>query len=177
MRFNRILALSLLFILSLMATVAVAADLVPAHVNPAPAALADFLQQTVFPVLGALFMGVVTLFLNRLGAKYKIDLLMQRDNFLERVAFQGLTLAEEKAAKYAGSKMALTGNDKMDVAIAHILRLMPKVDEGHARAVVESLLAQIPGVGASGVQAVVRDSLVVPAPTIPTPLDDPETAS
>ena len=126
-----------------------AADPAPAATNPAPAALAAFLRDSVFPVIGAFLMGVVSIFLNRLGTKFKIEALTQRDNFLERLAHQGIALAEEKAAQYIGSRGSLTGRDKLDIAVAHVLAYVPKVGEAQARHIVESLLARIPGVGAT----------------------------
>jgi hypothetical protein len=113
------------------------------------AALAAFLQATVFPVITALFMGIVVIFLRKLGEKFGIDTLTQKNNILERLALQGITLAEEKAAQLAGSRAALTGNQKLDVAVSHVLAFMPKVSTGQAAALVESMLAQISGVGAT----------------------------
>ena len=154
---------ALLFCLCL-AGLALAVDTLPAHdavpaIPTAPAALAVFLQQTISPLLTALLMGFIAKFLNSLGAKYKIDTLLQKDNFLEKLAFQGITLAEERAAQYAGSKLALTGSQKLDIAVSHILSAMPKVPDSQARSVVQALLAQTPGVGATGDTAISRDSL------------------
>ncbi len=135
---------------------AFAAD-VPAFVDTGGgAALSAFLQGTVSPVITALFMGLVALFLRKLGEKYHIDTLTQKNNILERLALQGITLAEEKAAQLAGSRAALTGNQKLDVAVSHVLTFMPKISPNQAEALVESLLAQISGVGAT------KDTAYVP---------------
>jgi hypothetical protein len=97
--------------------------------------------------------GVLAVFLQRLGKKYKIDALAKKDNILTRLAYQGITLAEEKASQLIGSKSALTGNDKLDIAVSHILSAMPKISPERAKAITEATLAQIPGVGATGNQA------------------------
>lgn len=135
------------------------AAVVPVVTSPAPAALASFLQGTIFPVIGSLLLGVLSIFLTRLGNKYNIESLTQRNNLIERVAFQGITLAEEKAAQFIGSQQQLTGSDKMDIAINHILSVIPSVTSERAQAIAESLLAQIPGVGATKATAISRDSL------------------
>jgi hypothetical protein len=140
--------------------IAYAADPVaPAAASPAPAALAAFLRDSVFPIVGTALMGFLSVFLARLGAKYKIDALTQKNNFVEQIAFQGITLAEEKAAQLVGSKSALTGSDKMDIAIAHVITNMPKFSPAQAESIVNGLLARIPGVGATGAAA-----LALPAP-------------
>lgn len=167
MMFKRVTQISDVSILAVAAGVAVAifcsvalgADAAAPAASPAPAALAAFLTDTVFPVVTALFMGVVTIFLNRLGAKYKVDALTQRGNFLERLAYQGITLAEERAAQLIGSKSTLTGRDKLDIAVSHVLSVMPKVSDASARRLVESLLAQIPGAGATKDIAYARDPI------------------
>ncbi|MBE2888964.1 hypothetical protein [Geobacter anodireducens] len=163
-RFTQISAVSILagaagVAVALFCSAAMGADAAAPAANPAPAALAAFLTDTIFPVVTALFMGVVTIFLNRLGAKYKIDALTQQGNFLERLAYQGITLAEERAAQYVGSKSTLTGRDKLDIAVGHVLSVMPKVGEASARRLVESLLAQIPGAGATKDIAYARDPI------------------
>ena len=138
-------------------TYAMGADVVPAVVavdNPAPAAFAAFLQGTVFPVVSSHLMGVVSMFLVKLGNKFHIDALSQKNNFLEKLAFQGITLAEEKAAALVGSKAALTGDQKVDIAVSHLLNFMPKITATQAQSLVESMLAQISGVGATGAAAI-----------------------
>lgn len=154
-----VVSLAVAAITVLFCSAAMGADGAAPAASPAPAALAAFLTDTVFPVVTALFMGVVTIFLNRLGAKYKIDALTQQGNFLERLAYQGITLAEERAAQYVGSKSRLTGRDKLDIAVSHVLSVMPKVSEASARRLVESLLAQIPGAGATKDIAYARDPI------------------
>jgi|GEM_PF-2807078 hypothetical protein len=152
-RLSRFLALITCITVAL-ATVAYAADPAPAVVAPtAPQAVANFLQATVFPIIASLFTGVLAVFVQRLGEKYKIEALAQKDNILTQLAYQGITLAEEKAAQLIGSKSALTGNDKLDIAVSHILSAMPKISPERAKAITEATLAQIPGVGATGNQA------------------------
>lgn len=143
---------SVLF-LALIAGAAVAADQ-PTATSGAPAAVAALLKETLFPLVSALALGYLSLFLNRVGQKYKIEALTQRDNIIERFAMQGIALAEEKAAQLVGSKSELTGTQKLDIAIAHICDAMPRISREKADAIVHSLLAQTPGVGATGEKAV-----------------------
>lgn len=132
---------------------AFAAEMIPAHIpapaSPGPAALVGFLQATVFPVLSALVMGIFTLFMNQLGQKWKIGALADKNNFLFTLAAQGVALAEERAAKFVGSVSELTGSQKLDIAVAHVLNFFPKIDPLRAQDIVHSVLAQIPGAGAT----------------------------
>ena len=166
--------LSLLMAVALAACPVFALDTIPAHATPESApVIGTFLQQTLFPVVTALLMGVVSLFLTKLGAKYGIESLSQKNSVLERLAYQGITKAEELAAQYAGSKMGLTGQDKLAVAVRYILSAMPKVSEEQAASMVHALLAQTPGVGATKDTAIERyPVLSVAGPSVPaeTPL-------
>ncbi|WP_298438010.1 hypothetical protein [Geobacter sp.] len=158
------LALIVAVVTALTCGLAFAAD--PSAAPTAPEALAGFLRDTVFPIVGTAVLGVLSVFINRLGQKFKIEALTQRGNFLERLAYQGITLAEERAAQYVGSKGALTGKQKLDLAVTHVLTAMPKITEPQAQRIVESLLAQIPGVGATGASAYTRGpigSLALPS--------------
>lgn len=142
-----------------------AADMIPAHAPAvdasAPAALADVLRQSVFPILGALLMGILTPLINRLGVKFKIDALTQQNNLLERAALQGISYAEERAAQLVGSKLSLTNSNKLDIAISHVLSVMPRVTHEQADTMVHSLLAQIPGMGATGSAVVASPGTVL----------------
>jgi hypothetical protein len=153
------LLLSLLSLLVLVA-VAFAADPAAPAASPAPAALATFLRDSVFPLISAALLGLLAIPLHWLGNKFKIDYLLQKDNAIERLAFQGISLAEEMAAKRVGDMAALTGSEKLDVAVSHILAAMPAVSKEQAERIVEALLAQIPGVGATKDAVVVRDPIV-----------------
>ncbi len=151
-RFSTLFALSLWFILAAIGIV-FAADtpttLAPVAASPAPAAVALFLQGTVFPIIGSFLLGILSIFLNRLGNKYKIDALTQRNNLIERAAFQGITLAEEKAAQYIANQQSFSGSAKLEIAVAHVLSVIPSVSAEQAEAITESLLARISGIGAT----------------------------
>lgn len=167
---NRIGSFILVALMLLCSVVTIfAADMLPAHTPlAAPNTLGTFLQQSIFPIITALFMGIVSIFLDRLGKKYKVEALTKQNNIIEQLAYQGITKAEEIAAVYAGSKAAFSGQDKLSVAVQHILSVMPKVSEDQAESIVHALLAQIPGLGASGDTAIER----YPSPlagTIETP--------
>lgn len=120
----------------------------------ASGALAGLLQGTVFPFVTSLFMAVVSVFLERLGRKYQIETLTKRNNILEQLAFQGITLAEETAARMLQGRVTLTGREKLDLAIKHVCAAMPRVSREQAEAVINALLAQTPGVGATKGKAI-----------------------
>jgi hypothetical protein len=142
--------LTWLFVIGLLAIIpCYAADMIPAHLGPSPDAPSNpvltFLQQTVFPICTALVTGLATWLSKLLADKYHIEGLAKENNLLEQVAYQGITKAEELAAKYGGTN----SNRKLNCAVAHIRSVMPKVTTEQAESMVHALLAQIPGVGAT----------------------------
>lgn len=159
-RFSTLFALALWFILAALGaacaadTIATQTPAAAAAASPASAAVTGFLRDTVFPLVAAAFMGYLSLFLAKLGNKYHIETLTQKNNLVSDLAFQGISLAEEKAAQFVGSRMALNSNDKLSIAIAHVCAVMPKIDSESARRTVESLLAQTPNIGATGATVV-----------------------
>ena len=165
-RFNLLCALSFWIVLSLIGF-AMAADAVPpAAPNIFGDALAGFLTSTVFPVLGALALGIVSWAAEKIGTKFKIDSLTQDHNFLTQIAAQGVAFAEEKAANYAKAAKPLSGNEKLNAAIAYVIQMAPKVSEAQAQSLVTSALAMLPGVGATGAAAVgTPPPVVIPAPS------------
>jgi hypothetical protein len=154
----RCLVLSMMLIITAVAVgacgIVFAADTIPAHTplvtSPAPSALVGFLQDTVLPVVAAFVLSVFTLFMQRLGTTYKIQALTDQNSFVFKLAAQGVALAEEQAARLAGSVSALSGSDKLSIAVNHILAFFPKLTIDQAKDVVHSVLAQIPGAGATG---------------------------
>ena len=147
-------------LLSLLVLVAVAMAAEPVAISPAPAALEAFLRETVYPLLTAALLALLAIPLRWLGNRFKIDYLMQRNNAIEQLAFQGISLAQEVAAKCIGAMPQLTGVEKLDIAVSHVLAAMPTVSKDQAERIVEALLAQIPGVGATKEQTLSRDGFV-----------------
>lgn len=152
MRSNRItLYLFVLMAVSLLACSAVfAADVVPAQVTPTPSTLSAFLQQTLLPLASALAMALFSLAAKRLNQRWKLQALSDQNSFLYKLAEQGIALAEERAAKLAGSVSGLTSDQKLNIAVDHMLTFFPKLDASKAQDIVHSLLAMIPGAGATG---------------------------
>jgi hypothetical protein len=123
--------------------------------TPAGEAVVSFLHAVVFPVVSAFLLGMVGIIINKIRVKYNLDISAEQQANLEAYARQGIALAEEKAADFAKRKVAtLTGSDKLDVAVAHILTALPKVTPDQADRMVHSVLGKISGIGASGDVAV-----------------------
>ena len=157
---KKILSLTILmaFILLVgLVAVAFAADPTPQQT------VASTLQQTVFPVIGSFFLGLVSLIVTKIVQKFKIDALTQQNNFLIQIAAQGVAYAEEKAASIIGSKAQLTGSQKLDIAIAYICKSLPKVSQEEAERAAMAALAMIPGVGATGAAAVALNGQAAPS--------------
>jgi hypothetical protein len=124
--------------------------------SPGGQAVQSLLTGVVFPVLTALLMGFVGLVLKKLVTKYNLDIDASRQAELEALVGRGIAYAEEKAAALAKEKVkTLTGNDKLDIAIAHIVEASPKVSQAQAEKLVHTVLGKMYGVGASGTTAVI----------------------
>lgn len=123
--------------------------------------LSTLLSQTVLPVLGALVLGFISWAAKAFGAKFKIDALTADNNFVTNLAAQGIAFAEEKAANYAKQAKPLSNNDKLNAAIAYVMQMAPKVTPEQAQSLVTSVLATLPGVGATGNVAVGVPTVIV----------------
>jgi hypothetical protein len=165
-KFCLLIVLSLMFVLSLLSyCIAAEAAAVP---NPFGDALTTLLTNVIFPFFGALTLGVVTWAAKKIGNKFKIETLAQDNNFLTSIAAQGIAFAEEKAANFAKNAQPLTGNDKLNSAIAYVMQMAPKVSEAQAQSLVTAALAMLPGVGATGTTAVGTPTpAIVPTPAVP----------
>lgn len=152
---------------------AVAADAAPTSMQT----IADTLQQTVFPVIGSLVLGLLSVLCTKIGQKFHIDSLTNKNNLLIQIATQGVAYAEEKAASLIGSKAQLTGSEKLDEAIAYICKALPKVSADDAQAAATAVLAMIPGVGATGNTAVAMGTAAAPASQVVNVVGSPPDAT
>lgn len=120
-------------------------------VNPVGDAVAGILTGVVFPVLSALLLGLVGVVLNKARQKFNLQISAEAQERLENLAYQGITYAEEKAAAAVKSGLTkVTGREKLDIAISHILGAVPSVSPEQAEKIVHSLLARVEGTGATG---------------------------
>ena len=116
----------------------------------------EFLTGTVFPLVTALVVGLVSLLIKRLATKYKLEGLLKHQELIEKLATQGITKAEEYAVAFINAKggIKLSSDGKLNLAIEHIMKAMPKVSEQQATDIVHSMLARLSGVGATGDTAI-----------------------
>jgi hypothetical protein len=171
-------------VLVVAATVAFAADPLPAHSPIAEAAAGSFVQAltgTVFPLLAAGIVGLVGWAFRKLAVKWHMEGLLVHQDLVEKAALQGISLAEERAAAMVKNSLAqkLTGREKLALAIGHVTSVVPNVSIDQATNIVKALLARIPGVGATGDSAVASPGnilggfalgrLDVPEPAEPEP--------
>ena len=113
-------------------------------------------QQTVFPVLTAFFLGLVSIVVSKLAKKYNAEALVANNDLIQQVATRGIGLAEEMAAKAikSGVDKRISGNDKLAIAVEHLKEMVPTITREQAVNIVEGTLAQISGAGATGEKAV-----------------------
>lgn len=128
--------------------------------NPEPSALglaaARLLAETVFPIIAAAVAGFAVIVLRKLATKFNMEGLLAHEEHLRQLAYQAVALAEERAAKLVKAKVGAKpdGNQKLQEAIAYVLNAAPTVSKEQAAALVESTLARLPSVGATGPVAV-----------------------
>lgn len=119
--------------------------------NPVGDAVAGFLDGVVFPVLSALLLGLVGVVLNKIRQEYSINISEAQQQWLEGLARQGVALAEEYAAVMVKERMTkITGREKLDRAVAHVLSGAPTVSPEVAERLVHATLGRIRGAGATG---------------------------
>ena len=146
--------MSLMLVLSVLCALPVLAADALAGANPVGEALAGLLRGDVWPIIGALVSGLLSLLLNKIRIKTGLQISGERQEQLDRLARQAVAMAEEKAAALIkGNVTTITGKTKLDLAIAHIIAMTPAVSVEQADALVHAALAKIPGVGATGTQA------------------------
>jgi hypothetical protein len=136
---------------------ALAVDMLSGHAAVAsPSFATAFLQQALLPAASSLFLATVSFLLHRMGQQTKISSLGQQHQILEQLAYQGIAKAEELAARNAGAEPSLSGEDKLNLAVEHVRGFLPSVGEDLAKSMVHAVLAQVPGIGASGDTSLVR---------------------
>ena len=118
--------------------------------TPLGGALADFMSGTLFPLINALVLGLVGWAAVTIGKKYKIDALIASEGLIQDAAYKGVTLAEEWAAKrLKTANIRVSSSEKLNLAIAQVLKAAPLISRDEAREYVESVLARVTGAGAT----------------------------
>lgn len=119
--------------------------------NPVGEAASGLLSGVIFPVLSAFLLGLVTIILNKIRIKTGIQIAAGIQEQIERAAAAGIAFAEEKAAAAVKAKLTrLTGKEKLDLAIAHVITALPHVTPEQANAIVHATLGKAIGPGATG---------------------------
>lgn len=120
--------------------------------------LTQFIIETVLPVLGALVLSFGTLIAKRINDKYKLDLSLKTQIVLEQTSIRAVKYAEEYAAKKVkssiGGSAKISGNEKMEFAINHVLKAVPKVDIGEAKQYIDAAIAGMSGLGSTGMKVI-----------------------
>ena len=148
-----ILSLSIAFFVG--PVLCIAADAVEVLGNttgtPLGQALAGFMTDVVFPIGNALLVALIGWVMLKIGTKYKIDALASKEDLIQSAALKGIALAEEYAAnKLKTANFKLTSNEKLNLAVAQVLKAAPKLTEDEAKDYVNSMLAKVAGAGATG---------------------------
>ena len=118
-------------------------------------AISVVLSNVVFPVLAAILAGLLIFAAKRLYNYLGIKNTSELESLLEKGAYSAVALAEEAAAKELKERQfKVTGNEKLDMAMASLMKKVPKISKEQAEEAIESVLGKVKGVGASGDNAV-----------------------
>lgn len=113
--------------------------------------LAALLTQTVTPLLGAVLLALLSWAMAKLAAKWKLDFLVRNQELIEKAAYKGICYAEEYAAnKLKAANVKISSSEKLNLAVAQVLKAVPGIELETARDWVEALLARVSGAGATG---------------------------
>jgi hypothetical protein len=102
--------------------------------------LSDFIVQVIFPIVGAIVMILVGLIAAKLNKRFKTEIFTQNLSMMQGLALNAIDYAEEKAATWAKNKQYITSNDKLDAAIAWLMKQTPKISREQAKEYIESML-------------------------------------
>ena len=154
------IGLMAVFALLILARVASAED-VTAVTNAAPTlgdAVAGVIHKDIIPVLTALILGLISALALKLKAKWGVELSKGQMEYVESLALQGISHAEERATAFAkeqvDKKIKMAGHEKLSLAVAHIMAAMPSISAETAERIVHAVLAKTMDVGATGSKTV-----------------------
>jgi hypothetical protein len=128
-------------------------------VNPFGDALKSAVNGFIIPILTALIISVASLLLVFLQKKTGITLSADKQAFINSQAETAVQMVAEKAAsllKYENIKMST--NEKLNSGAAFLVSIVPKLTPEQAQNYVHAALARIPGIGATGDNALVTAS-------------------
>jgi hypothetical protein len=155
-RFVVLMLMVALFIGCAMSNVAFAADAALATQSALGSAVKDVVDNTIIPLLVALIGSLISIVLVKIKKKLNIQLSTETEAWIQRQAEAAVQMVAEKAAsKIKYGNIALTKNEKLDMAIASLVSKVPHLTKEQADAYIHAALARIPGVGATGEQSLV----------------------
>jgi len=141
-----------------MSSVAIAADQTAA-VSTGPTlgeAVKGVVDNAIIPLVVSLVGALVSLVLVKLKNKYNIELKAETEAWISKQAENAVQMVAEKAAaKLKYEKIKLTGNQKLDTAVAMLVTKVPTISRDQADQYIHAALARIPGLGATGDQSLV----------------------
>ncbi len=139
-----------------MSNVAFAADAAPATQSALGIAIKDTVDNTIIPLLVALIGSLISIVMVKIKKRLNIQLSAETEAWIQRQAEAAVQMVAEKAAaKIKYGKIALTKNEKLDMAIASLISKVPHLTKEQADAYIHAALARIPGIGTTGDQSLV----------------------
>jgi hypothetical protein len=111
-------------------------------------ALGEFLVKVVIPFLAVIVMALVSMVARKLDKKFGVEIFESNMRHLTGLAGMAAEYAEEKAAAWAKQRGSIVGYDKLDHAVAWMMKQAPEISEERAKALIEAALPSL-SLGAS----------------------------
>lgn len=113
------------------------------------------LTKAIFPVLSAIIVGYAVAVARKLSKRLHLDLKQSDYDFVIKVAGDGASMAEEYGATmFKKYNKKLSSDDTTDVAVKHIIDVIPDITREAAKRFADIAVAHTPGLGATGDKSV-----------------------
>ncbi len=113
------------------------------------------LTKAVFPVLSAIIVGYFVAIARKWSKRLHLETTQADYDFIAKVAQDAASMAEEYAASmFKKYNKKLSPDDTSDIAVKHILSVVPTITREAARRFADIAVAHTPGLGATGNKSV-----------------------
>ena len=111
----------------------------------------EFILYVIFPVILAIVMVLIGMVARKLDKKFNTEIFSNNIGVMTGLAYRAGDYAEEKAAAWAKERGKITGQEKLDLAVAWLMDKVPAITREQAADWIEAIL---PG---RGIGATVED--------------------
>jgi len=119
--------------------------------NPLTVSIIAVLTKTLFPLILAIVLGFVTVLIRKLSTKFNLQGSSELHALGTTVATSAVSMVEEYALSVLKEKgIKITSSGKFDMAVAHILDVIPSFSKKRAEGYANAAVAMATGIGSTG---------------------------